>query len=55
MERYKLIHLVTNKNTIQKASRAWALNDIEISDIYKAEENPKSPLFAFWKEVNEHE
>lgn len=55
MEKYKLIHLVSNKNTIQRASRAWALNDIEISDIYKAEENPQSSLFDFWKEVNDHE
>lgn len=54
MEKYKIIHLVTNKNTSQRSSKAWALNDIEISDIYKAEENPQSPLFAFWEEVNRH-
>lgn len=55
MEKYHLICSVSNKNTQQRSSRAWALNDIEISDIYQAEENPNSPYYAFWQEVNQHD
>lgn len=55
MIKYNIIQEVHNKNTHQRSTRAWALKDLEISDIYKAEENPQSKLYPFWVEVNSHE
>lgn len=52
--KYDIIEEVHNKNTIQRSSRAWALKKYSISEIYKAEEDKESPLYMFWKDVNEH-
>lgn len=54
LKEYGIIIEVHNKNTQQRSSRAWALNNYDISEIFKAEEDLKSPLFDFWKRVNNH-
>lgn len=54
MIKYNIVHEVRNKNTQQRSTRAWALKDLDISDIFRAEEDQKSPLFKFWVDVNNH-
>lgn len=54
MERYDIIKEISNNNSHQNGSRAWALKDYDLSTIFEAEESPQSPLYGFWKEVNTH-
>lgn len=55
MIKYNIIHEVHNKNTQQRSTRAWALKEMDISDIFRAEEDSRSSLYNFWVEVNNHE
>lgn len=54
MKRYNIIKEISNSTSQQSGSRAWALKDYDLSTIFEAEENPQSPLYGFWKEVNTH-
>lgn len=54
LEKYEIIEERSNKNTIQASTKAWVLKKYGIADIFKAEEDPKSPLYLFWKDVNNH-
>ncbi len=54
MEEVGIIKEISNNSTQQSRSRAWALKDYDLSTIFEAEENPQSPLYSFWKEVNTH-
>ena len=55
MERYNVLKSVSNNNTQQAGTRAWALKDYDLTTILQAEGNPKAgELFEFWKGVNEH-
>ena len=54
MEHYGIIKSVTSNNIQQASTRAWGLKDYDLITILQAEENPKSPLYAFWEEVNSH-
>lgn len=54
MERYGIIKSVTSNNIQQASTRAWGLKDYDLTTILQAEENPESPLYDFWKEVNSH-
>lgn len=53
--RHGILEEVENTRTQQAGSKAWRLNHYNVSDIYKAEEDASSPLYAFWQEVNSHE
>lgn len=54
LKKYEIIEERSNKKTIQASTKAWVLKKYGIADIFKAEEDPKSPLHLFWKEVNNH-
>ena len=53
--KYNIIEEKSNKRTSQASSKAWVLKNYALSDIFMAEGDNRSPLYAFWKEVNEHE
>ena len=53
--RHGILEEVVNSKTQQAGTRAWRLKHYNVSDIYKAEEDETSPLYAFWQEVNGHE
>lgn len=53
--KYNIIEEKSNKRTSQASSKAWVLKNYTLSDIFMAEGDKQSPLYAFWKEVNEHE
>lgn len=55
MERYNILKSVSNNNTQQVGSRAWALKDYDLTTILQGETDTSSPLHKFWKEVNTHE
>ncbi len=52
--KHEIISEVETKNTRQVSSKAWRLVHKDIEEIMKAEEDNKSELSSFWKEVNEH-
>ncbi|MDA3911561.1 MAG: hypothetical protein PF448_09415 [Bacteroidales bacterium] len=52
--KHEIISEVETKNTRQVNSKAWRLVYKDIEEIMKAEEDNKSELSKFWKEVNEH-
>lgn len=52
---YNVIELVSTSKTLQTNLRAWRLKHIDVSDVYKAEEDKSSPLHEFWVAVHEHE
>lgn len=54
-ERFDLIEEKETGHSKQMGSRAWALKKYDVEEIKKAEEQPKSPLYEFWRIVNEHE
>ena len=54
MERYGILKSVSNNNTQQASTRAWALKDYDLPTILQAESDSDSSLYAFWKEVNTH-
>lgn len=55
MERYNILKSVSNNNTQQVGTRAWALKDYDLTTILQAEGNPNAvSLYDFWKEVNTH-
>lgn len=54
MERFGIIKEISNSSTHQSGSRAWVLKDYNLSCIIEVEEDPTSPLYKFWKEVNTH-
>lgn len=51
LEKYHIIKEVHNNNTRLTSSRAWALDKFELNEIYKAEDDSTSSLFAFWEEA----
>jgi len=53
--RHDILEEVESSKTQQAACKAWRLKRHHVSDIYKAEEDEKSPLHTFWQEVNSHE
>ena len=54
MEKYNIIRSITNKNVEWLDTQAWGLKDYDLHTILRAEEDPTSPLFEFWREVNAH-
>ena len=54
MERYGILKSVSNNNTQQVGTRAWALKDYDLTTILQGETDSTSVLHKFWKEVNEH-
>lgn len=50
-QKYHIIKEVHNNNTRLTSSRAWALDKFELNEIYKAEDDSTSSLFAFWEEA----
>lgn len=54
LEKYQIIREVKNNNSRQLSTRAWALDKYDLREVYEAESLSYSPLFNFWKEVNEH-
>lgn len=54
MERYGILKSVSNNNTQQVGTRAWALKDYDLVTILQGETDTSSPLLAFWREVNAH-
>lgn len=52
---YNIIEEASTSNTLQTNRRAWKLKRIDVSDLYKAEEDVTSPLHSFWEAVHEHE
>lgn len=54
MERYGILKSVSNNNTQQAGTRAWALKDYELPEILEAEFDSSAKLYTFWKEVNYH-
>lgn len=55
MESYDILKQVSNNNTQQAGSRAWALKDYDLPTILQAESDKTSHLYEFWKKVNTHE
>lgn len=55
MEEYNIIKSVTSSKVQQASTRAWALKDFDLTNILKAESDPTSPLYDFWRRVNAHE
>lgn len=53
--KYNVIEECSTSNTQQTNLRAWRLKHIDVSDVYKAEEDSSSPLHTFWVAVHEHE
>lgn len=53
--KHEIIEEVENNKTHQTGSRAWRLKHFNVSEVYKAEEDKGSVLYAFWQEVNGHE
>lgn len=53
--KHGILEEVVNSKTQQAGTRAWRLMHYNVSDIYKAEEDETSQLYAFWQEVNSHE
>lgn len=54
LEKYHIIREIVTNNSRQLSTRAWALDQYDLREIYEAETNRFSPLFNFWKEVNSH-
>ena len=54
LEKYNIIHKVENNQTRQSNSKAWAL-DVDLAELFKAEEDKSSKFYPFWNEVNQHE
>ena len=54
MERYGILKSVSNNNTQQVGTRAWALKDYDLVTILQGETDTTSPLHPFWREVNQH-
>lgn len=54
LKKYHIIRDVVNNSSRQLATRAWALDKYDLREIYESETNQSSPLFRFWKEVNQH-
>lgn len=54
LEKHEIIEERSNKNTIQASTKAWVLKKYGIAEIFRAEEDPRSPIYTFWKEVNNH-
>ena len=54
MERYGILKSVSNNNTQQVGTRAWALKDYDLVTILQGETDTASPLHTFWREVNAH-
>lgn len=55
LKKYDIVKEKETKNTQNVCTRGWALKDYDLQEIFKAEENPDSPLYKFWLEVNNHE
>lgn len=53
--KFNLIEERETGHSRQMGSRAWSLKQYDVEDIKKAEEQPESPLYEFWRIVNEHE
>ena len=53
LERHKIITTHEDNKTKQALTVSYGLN-YEISDILKAEDNPKSKLYQFWIDVKKH-
>lgn len=54
LEKYNIIHKVENNQTRQSNSKAWVL-DVDLAELFKAEEDKSSKFYPFWNEVNQHE
>ena len=52
--KYHIIEEVSNRNTQHADTKAWKLAKYSVPEIYKAEEDPSSELFHFWKAVYEY-
>lgn len=52
--KHNVIEEAATSNTLQTNHRAWKLKHVDVSDVYKAEEDKSSPLHAFWAAVHEH-
>lgn len=53
--KYDIIEERENKNTRQAGTTAWVLKHYDIPEIFKAEDDSRHELFAFWYEVKHHE
>jgi hypothetical protein len=53
--KHNVIEECSTSYTQQTNLRAWRLKHIDVSDVYKAEEDTSSPLHTFWVAVHEHE
>ena len=54
LEKYHIIREINTNNSRQLSTRAGALDQYDLREIYEVETNSFSPLFCFWKEVNSH-
>lgn len=54
LEKYEIVERKENKKTKQAGTQAWVLKKYEISEIFRAEDNPYSDLWQFWEEVRNH-
>lgn len=54
LEKHKIIEYKETQKTKQASTRAWRLISRDIPAIFQAEDNPSSPLYNFWMEVNSH-
>lgn len=55
LEEYDIIEIRENRKTRQAGTRAWALKQYDISEVFKAEEEKGSKLWYFWEKVKQHE
>lgn len=53
--KHHIIEEASTSNTLQTNRKAWRLKHLDVSDVYKAEEDVSSPLHSFWVEVHEHQ
>ena len=53
--KFNVIEQAVTSNSLQTNLRAWKLKHIDVSDVYKAEEDTSSPLYSFWMAVHEHD
>lgn len=54
-EKFGLIEEKVTGHSKQMGSRAWSLKQYDVEEIKRAEEQPTSPIYEFWRIVNEHE